>query len=249
MRLTLDSESLYKWLVKHRFDLCLGVSIIWITLVIVVLWPTSADYDWRLILKNTGKALAPLGIVVTLFLNFTTAVKNAEKDQTGDKDAKLLKYKQVENAMLIIAKYDDDDYLAAKHWLRYCIRQNWSSDQVSIELGKLETILNNVIESNEAIAVNLDGLQSNIVVSMGRFLNYLDEVRLSTMGPEPYADKHLVYETLSVAIVTIYGILQDFIKREQSINVTRVYDGKSWYLADHNDLKKDMIKFIEAYRD
>lgn len=114
MKLTLESEVFYKWLVKHRFDVCLVVAILWVGLVVLVLWPMTptAKFEFVPTLKSAGKALAPLVIVLTLFLNFTMAVKGEAGKGSNFED--MTQYQRLSNSMCLVERYDSDDFLAAK---------------------------------------------------------------------------------------------------------------------------------------
>jgi hypothetical protein len=204
--------------------------------------PIFQYHGWHTGLIALGKAIAPLGILITLFLNFTSAHLTGNQVKTDS----TIEFRQIENAMALVAKYDSDDFLAAKQWLKYQLTNEIDPKEVKVRLSKIKEELWLNLEKNGNIVIDLELLQTNVYISIKRYLNYLDEVRIATTGDLPFAKKELVYESIAVPIVLIYDLLDEFIKQEQGFNIVTTYEGKSWYMSDHQRLKRDLKSYING---
>lgn len=253
MKLTLDSEVFYKWLVKHRFDVCIVVAIVWVGLVVLVLWPMgpAAKFEFVPTLKSAGKALAPLGIVLTLFLNFTTAVKG-EVGKTPNPDDQI-QYRRLSNGMRLVERYDSKDFLAAKQWLSWCFENQVSSQVVAQRLAqmKVQYISDcNLDQANPHIP-DPASLRTNVYVSVRRLINFLDEVRLSTTisskGPNGstllFADPDIVFAALAEPLVSLYAILEIHLRQEAGSQMANG-DDESSFQKDHNTLKRALGDYL-----
>lgn len=112
----------------------------------------------------------------------------------------------------------------------------------------LEAIKDNYFKSAfspDGNTPNINIVQANPYVSIRRFLNYLDEVRLVVQGENPFADKDILLDSLGPAILEIYRLLDVFILEEHKGRLTTAQQTQkeTQYQQDHKELKK----IIESY--